>query len=224
MSKAILTLNNVTKTYGKGHMAVDVLRGANLELRAGEIVALLGPSGSGKSTLLHIAGLLDSISSGELFFEKQNITQASDAYRTCLRRDHFGFVYQFHHLLPEFTALENASMPLLIAGINTAEAHARAKKLLLSLGLHERLTHHPAELSGGEQQRVAIARALINMPALLLADEPTGNLDPDTADQVFSLLIAHAKKAKSAVLCVTHNPALAKKADRIVRLKNGRIA
>ena len=182
--KPALELRNVTRTYGKGETALTVFRDQSLTIRAGEVVALIGQSGSGKSSLLHMAGLLERPTSGEVLIAGQNCTKMDDAARTRVRRIGIGFVYQFHHLLPEFTALENVMMPQLIAGASDKSAKTRASDLLGRLGLSHRVQHRPAEMSGGEQQRVAIARALANRPLLLLADEPTGNLDPETADLV----------------------------------------
>lgn len=214
----VLQLKNISKTYPSGEGKLDVLRGFNLEVKAGEIVALVGPSGCGKTTLLQIAGLLDSPDSGEVFISGEDATKANDAKRTALRLKYLGFVYQFHHLLPEFSALENVFMPQLIAGSRKQEAIIRAKELLESFGLSARLNHRPSQLSGGEQQRVAIARALANNPKLLLADEPTGNLDPENASKVFAQFIQYAKKTGLAVLFVTHNADLAAQADRQIKL------
>lgn len=214
----VLQLKNISKTYPSGEGKLDVLRGFNLEVKAGEIVALVGPSGCGKTTLLQIAGLLDSPDAGEVFINGEDATEANDAKRTALRLKHLGFVYQFHHLLPEFSALENVYLPQLIAGSRLQVAKDRAKELLESFGLGERIHHRPAQLSGGEQQRVAIARALANNPKLLLADEPTGNLDPENASKVFAQFIQYAKKTGLAVLFVTHNADLAAQADRKIEL------
>lgn len=214
----VLKLKNISKTYPSGEGKLDVLRGFNLEVKAGEIVALVGPSGCGKTTLLQIAGLLDSPDAGEVFINGEDATKANDAKRTSLRLKYLGFVYQFHHLLPEFSALENVYLPQLIAGSRKQEAGSRAKELLESFGLGERIHHRPSQLSGGEQQRVAIARALANNPKLLLADEPTGNLDPENASKVFAQFIQYAKKTGLAVLFVTHNADLAAQADRQIKL------
>lgn len=217
----VLSLQNITRVYTQGERELKVLNGLNLEIKRGEIVALVGPSGSGKSTLLQIAGLLDIPTGGIVRMQNTDMTTANDDARTLARRQHIGFVYQFHHLLPEFTALENVAMPQMIAGVPYADAATKAKALLQGLGLESRLTHRPAKLSGGEQQRVAIARALANDPALLLADEPTGNLDPETSAQVFAMLIKQVREKGLAALVATHNMELAKNMDRVVRLENG---
>ena len=221
MNKAVLSLNRVVRIYHQGGRDLRVLNGLNLQLQAGEMVGLLGPSGSGKSTLLQIAGLLDTPTQGEVILADEDMGRANEATRTVLRNRTIGFVYQFHHLLPEFTALENVMMPQMIGGCGKAEAAKRAKTMLTDLGLGERVYHRPAALSGGEQQRVAIARALANNPALLLADEPTGNLDPQTAEHVFSLLLRTAREKNVAMLVATHNLELAKRMDRVVKLENG---
>ncbi len=200
---------------------LEVLRSASLALQAGESVALVGPSGAGKSTLLHIAGLLERQDGGEVHLGGAPTGAMSDAERTALRRRYLGFVYQFHHLLPEFSALENVMMPQLIAGLPRPEARERALALLRMVGLAERASHRPARLSGGEQQRVAIARAVANAPHVLLADEPTGNLDPHTADAVFDELLSLVKGAGLAALIATHNLELARRMDRVVALKDG---
>lgn len=218
---AILELRNITRSYVTSHGAVEVLRGANLTLNAGELVALIGPSGSGKSTLLHIAGLLDSPQGGSITIARVDATDANDAARTRLRNQHIGFIYQFHNLLPELTALENVMAPQLIAGVKAKAANQRARELLDRLGLAGRITHLPAQLSGGEQQRVAIARALANKPPLILADEPTGNLDPATAEAVTQLLLEVAREEGVAALVATHNMALAKRLTRAVTIKQG---
>ena len=217
----ILQLKNIVRTFGEGKRTLDVLRGANLEVRAGEVVALVGPSGAGKSTLLHIAGLLEAPSSGDVLIDGQSCVGLGDDDRTLVRRYNIGFVYQYHHLLPEFSALENIIIPQIVAGINKSTAKSRAYELLDWMGLTERADHRPGKLSGGEQQRVAIARALAASPRVLLADEPTGNLDPDTADGVFNVLMHLARGAGLAALVATHNPDLAKRMDRIVRVENG---
>ena len=217
----ILELKNIVRTFGEGKRALEVLRGANLEVRAGEVVALVGPSGSGKSTLLQIAGLLEAPSSGDILIDSQSCVGLGDGDRTLVRRYNIGFVYQYHHLLPEFSALENIIIPQIIAGIDKSTAKSRAYELLDWMGLSERAEHRPGKLSGGEQQRVAIARALAASPRVLLADEPTGNLDPDTADDVFNVLMHLARGAGLAALVATHNPDLAKRMDRIVRVENG---
>ena len=224
MSNAVLNLSNITRDYASGDGILHVLNGANLSIAAGELVALVGPSGSGKSTLLHIAGLLDTPQAGTITIAGSDASTASDATRTRLRNQHIGFIYQFHHLLPELTAEENVAMPMRIAGAKTAEASARAQALLKRLGLAERAHHYPSQLSGGEQQRVAIARALANKPALILADEPTGNLDPTTSDSVTELLLEMAREENVAALIATHNMALAKRLHRAVTLREGIIA
>jgi lipoprotein-releasing system ATP-binding protein len=223
MTNAVLALEHITRTYPHVNGRLEVLRGANLTLQPGEMVALIGPSGAGKTTLLQIAGLLDRPDSGDITIDGVSAARAKDAVRTGLRNQAIGFVYQFHHLLPELTALENVMMPLLIARKNSGTARHQAQALLDRLGLKDRAAHLPGEMSGGEQQRVAIARALVHVPKLLLADEPTGNLDPATAAVVFSLFCDAAKASGSAVLLVTHNHDLAAKMDRIITLKEGAI-
>jgi lipoprotein-releasing system ATP-binding protein len=220
----VLALDAVAKTYSPGTpAAVTVLEGASLALAAGEAVALVAPSGAGKSTLLHIAGLLDAPTGGAVRLLGQDTARLGDAARTRLRRDTLGFVYQFHHLLPEFSALENVALPQRAAGSGRTEAAARARELLGRVGLGHRLEHRPAELSGGEQQRVALARALANAPRLLLADEPTGNLDPETSGRVFDVLMDLVRGAGLAALIATHNLDLAARMDRVLRLDAGRI-
>ena len=218
-----LKLDHVARTFGKNSTKLEVLKDINLEIQEGEIVALVGPSGSGKSTLLHIAGLLDTPTSGTIEIAGQNATQMNDAGRTKLRQKAIGFVYQSHLLLPDFNALENVMMPQLIAGIKVKEAQERAKDLLKQVGLSHRLTHRAGQLSGGEQQRVAIARALANSPALLLADEPTGNLDPKTADEVFGIFMKIVRQTGLSALLATHNPELAAKMDRRISVVDGKI-
>lgn len=220
---SVLQLRDVRRTYGKGETALEVLRGVNLDLRAGEMVALLGPSGSGKSTLLHAAGLLDPPTSGEVIINGKNTEKLGDTQRTKLRRNHIGFVYQFHHLLPEFSAEENIILPQILAGRDHATARKRARDLLSDVGVLERAAHRPAELSGGEAQRTAIARALANSPKLLLADEPTGNLDEATAENVFQMLVKLARAEGVAMLIVTHNQTLATRMDRVVTMHNGQL-
>lgn len=221
MSNVVLSLSRVVRCYQQGGRELRVLDGLDLQLRAGEMVGLLGPSGSGKSTLLQIAGLLDTPTQGDVVIAAENMALADDSVRTRMRNRTIGFVYQFHHLLPEFSALENVMMPQLIAGVSVQEAQQSAQQNLSDLGLAERIYHRPAALSGGEQQRVAIARALANNPALLLADEPTGNLDPETAEQVFAILVRSAREKKVAMLVATHNLDLASRMDRVVRLQGG---
>lgn len=217
----VLELKNVTRRFEQGGQKLDILKGVNLSLARGEIVALLGPSGSGKTTLLQIAGLLEHPTGGRIFVNGQDMTGASDKARTQARRTQIGFVYQFHHLLPDFTAAENLILPQYIAGIPAAEAKDRALKLLESVGLEPRAHHYPSQMSGGEQQRVAIARGLANRPALLLADEPTGNLDPHTAENVFWTLMQTVRSLKIGALVVTHNHDLARRMDRVLELKGG---
>ena len=216
-----LELSAITKTYGKGEHAMAVLRGADLAIAKGQIVGLIGPSGSGKSTLLQIAGLLDNPTSGTIAIAGARAEALDDGGRTRLRRTTVGFVYQFHHLLKEFSAVENVMIPQQLAGKSAAMAKARAQSLLEAVGLGHRLRHRPAKLSGGEQQRVAIARALANRPALLLADEPTGNLDPATAEGVFQLLVSLTRQQGMAALIATHNLDLGARMDRVVRLEQG---
>ncbi len=218
----VLRLSGVTKGYDTSAGArLDVLRGIDLEVGSSEVVALVAPSGAGKSTLLHIAGLLDTPDAGTVEITGQNMTGQPDAARTAARRDQIGFVYQFHHLLPEFTAAENIALPQRAAGVNAGDAQARAMDLLSRVGIAERASHRPAALSGGEQQRVAFCRALANAPSLLLADEPTGNLDPGTADTVFAALMALVRETGMGALIATHNLDLAARMDRQVRLDGG---
>lgn len=220
----VLEMKNVTRSFEQGGQRLDILRGVDLAIRRGEIVALLGPSGCGKTTLLQIAGLLENPSGGDVFINGAKIESWADAVRTSLRLSQIGFVYQFHHLLPDFTAEENLLLPQYIAEKTGAEARNRARKLLESVGLEQRASHYPSQLSGGEQQRVAIARALVNRPALLLADEPTGNLDPKTAEDVFQVLVQAIRSLKTGALIVTHNHELAARMDRVLELKDGVIA
>ncbi len=221
MNNLSLALKNINKTFRQGNEVLEVLKNVNLEIKPKEIVALIGPSGSGKSTLLQIAGLLENPTDGEVWINGENCTGNSDNIRTLLRRDYLGFVYQYHNLLPDFNAVENVIIPQLIAGVKYKEAQEKAMWLLQRLGLAEREEHRPAELSGGEQQRVAIARALANTPKLLLADEPTGNLDPNTSDNVFLTLLEVVKETGLSALIATHNIDLAHKMDRVVSLKDG---
>lgn len=221
MSKPHLVLTDVHRHYGEGDTIVRVLEAANLTVQSGELVALVAPSGAGKSTLLHLSGLLESPQGGEVEIVGVKTSKLGDRGRTQLRRSTVGYVYQFHHLLPEFTALENVSMPQLIAGKSPAEAAKRSRELLDLLGVGPRATHRPAELSGGEQQRVAIARAAANHPKVILADEPTGNLDPETSDLVFAALASLIKNEGAAALIATHNHDLARRADRVVTLRGG---
>ena len=223
MSEPVLVLRDLVRSYPQAEGELEVLKGVSLSLEAGEIVALVGPSGAGKSTLLHAAGLLERTQSGDVLLDGASCVSMSERQRTMLRRERVGFVYQFHHLLPEFTALENVMMPRRLAGASVAAARERAEVLLRELGLGERLDHVPGKLSGGEQQRVAIARALANGPGLLLADEPTGNLDQGTADTVFDELLSLARNNGLAALIATHNAELAGRMDRTLRLVDGRI-
>ncbi|MCI5544848.1 MAG: ABC transporter ATP-binding protein [Azospirillum sp.] len=223
MSNNILSLKNICKSFYQGQQKLDVLRNVDFEIASGEIVALIGPSGSGKSTLLQISGLLELPDSGHIYLDGQDCFIANDSVRTSLRRDFLGFVYQYHNLLPDFNALENVIIPQLIAGKNYNAAKERAKWLLDKMKLDGRFTHRPAELSGGEQQRVAIARALANTPKLLLADEPTGNLDPKTSDIVFEALLNIIKETGLAALIATHNMELAKSMDKQVSLQDGQL-
>ena len=218
-----LELRGVARTYRTEAGELPVLRGVDLTLQAGEIVALVAPSGTGKSTLLHLAGLLERPDGGTVIVAGRDAGGLSDDQRTAIRRTTIGFVYQFHHLLPEFTAEENVVLPQMAAGVARAAAEDRARKLLASFGLTGRETHRPGKLSGGEQQRVAIARALANGPRILLADEPTGNLDVGTSDRVFSELLDQVRHQGVAALIATHNPELARRMDRIVALRDGKV-
>ncbi len=219
----LLNVRNLEKSFDQGGECLRILQGVDMKIEAGEIVALVGPSGSGKSTLLQMIGLLDSPSGGQIMIAGQDVARMNDRKRTALRRDHIGFVYQFHHLLPEFTALENVALPQIIARAPRKTAMEKAAELLGKLGLGHRLEHRPSHLSGGEQQRVAIARALANDPMLLFADEPTGNLDPDTAAEVFDLLLSEVRDRKIGALIATHNMDLADQMDRALELKAGRV-
>jgi lipoprotein-releasing system ATP-binding protein len=219
----VLRLENVSRRYSEGEGQLEIFSGLNMTLDAGEIVALVGQSGAGKSSLLHMAGLLEAPSSGEIFINGAAASRLPDQERTRIRRDTIGFVYQAHHLLPEFDALENVILPQMIAGKSRAEAAKEATRLLGALGLGQRLHHRPAQLSGGEQQRVAIARAMANKPRILLADEPTGNLDPKTAGGVFDALIATVRAEGLAALIATHNFDLAARMDRALLLHEGRL-
>jgi len=219
----VLVVGNLRRSFTQGGARIDVLRGVDLTVGEGEIVALLGPSGSGKSTLLQAVGLLEGGFEGMIRIAGTEAAQLDNDGRTRVRRDMLGFVYQFHHLLPDFSALENVMLPLLIRDAEPAVAATRAEALLASLGLAERLTHRPSQLSGGEQQRVAVARALANRPALVLADEPTGNLDEATADVVLAEFLRLVREEGSAALVATHNERLAHKMDRVVRLHEGRL-
>lgn len=220
---SVLALHHLRKSYPVVGGSLEVLKGANLEISRGEVVALIGRSGSGKTTLLQVAGLLANPTSGQVLLAGKDVSQAGDAERTSWRRGKIGFVYQFHHLLPEFTAQENVAMPLWIDGVNKRSALERAKELLTDLGLADRAEHRPSQLSGGEQQRVSIARALANSPALLLADEPTGNLDDTSAALVFDLMMKVVAARGMAALIATHNLDLAAKVHRTVRLEKGEL-
>lgn len=224
MSDQILELQGITKSYNAGRPnQVDVLRGIDLQVRRGEVVALVAPSGAGKSTLLHIAGLLDTPDAGQVRIGGEDMTGLGDGRRTAIRRMDVGFIYQFHHLLPEFSAAENIVLPQLANGTSRAQADERAAHLLETVGIAERAAHRPAALSGGEQQRVAFCRALANEPRLLLADEPTGNLDPGTSDQVFDALMALVRGTGLSALIATHNLDLAARMDRQIRLDAGQL-
>lgn len=224
MSESILELKRVGRVFVQGGRTVTALCDASLSLARGETVALVGPSGAGKSTLLYIAGLLERADTGDVAIQGVDCNGLGDRARTTLRRRNLGFIYQFHHLLPEFSALENVVIPQLIGGVDRATARRRARELLEHLGLAERLDHRPARLSGGEQQRVAFARALANRPAILLADEPTGNLDPETARSVMDRLIAEVRERHLTALVATHNTEHAQRLDRTVRLVGGTLA
>jgi lipoprotein-releasing system ATP-binding protein len=217
----VLAVKGLRRSFRQGEVTIHVLRGVDLAVRQGEIVALLGPSGSGKSTLLQAVGLLEGGFEGSIRIAGEEVAELGDGNRTRVRRDTLGFVYQFHHLLPDFTALENVIIPQLVKGATREEAEDRSKSLLESLGLADRVTHRPSKLSGGEQQRVAVARALANRPALILADEPTGNLDEATADIVFAEFLRLVRHEGSAALVATHNERIAAKMDRVVRLHEG---
>jgi lipoprotein-releasing system ATP-binding protein len=222
MNDPILTLTGITKAYNTGKPnAVTVLQGTDLTVHKGEVVALVAPSGAGKSTLLHIAGLLDTPDAGQVSIAGRDMTKLSDRKRTAVRRNDVGFIYQFHHLLPEFTALENIVLPQLANGVSDADATARARDLLARVGIAERGDHRPGALSGGEQQRVAFCRALANKPQLLLADEPTGNLDPDTSDRVFDALMELVRGTGLTAVIATHNLDLAARMDHMVRMTAG---
>ncbi len=220
---ATLALETVTRSFLQGGVRLEVLRGVSLAVRPGEMVALVGPSGAGKSTLLHIAGLLEQADGGAVRIAGRDVRTLADAARTAVRRHNIGFVYQYHHLLPEFSAEENLVLPQMIAGVARSRARARARDLLERVGLGGRLGHRPAQLSGGEQQRVAIGRALANAPGLLLADEPTGNLDQHTAEAVFTMLQALVREQGLAALVATHNLELSQRMDRVLRLSAGAV-
>jgi lipoprotein-releasing system ATP-binding protein len=223
MSEPVLAIRRLRRTFKSGERELVVLDDVDLDVRAGEIVGLVGPSGSGKSSLLHAAGVLERPTGGEVYIEGAPAWTLNDAGRTALRRSRIGFVYQFHHLLPEFNARDNVALPRLIAGRPLAEARAEATRLLEKMGLRERMHHQPAQLSGGEQQRVAIARALVNQPSILIADEPTGNLDPDTSEMVFKALFELARWEGVAALIATHNLSLTKFMDRVMAIDHGKL-
>jgi lipoprotein-releasing system ATP-binding protein len=223
MSDAVLVTSGLKRSFTQGDVTIEVLRGVDLEVRRGEIVALLGPSGSGKSTLLQAVGLLEGGFEGSIQLQGQEAAKLDDDGRTRLRREFLGFVYQFHHLLPEFNARENVMLPQLVQQVETGSAQKRAEELLGALGLSHRLDHRPSKLSGGEQQRVAVARALANRPPLVLADEPTGNLDEHTADAVLTEFLRLVRGEGTAALVATHTERLAAKMDRVVRLHEGRL-
>lgn len=223
MSEPVVSLRGLARNFEQGGVTIEVLRGVDLQIEQGEIVALLGPSGSGKSTMLQAVGLLEGGFTGTIRLAGTDATNISAAERTAMRREHLGFVYQFHHLLPDFSAAENVIVPQILVGKTRGEAEVRANELLTSLGLGHRLTHRPSQLSGGEQQRVAVARALANKPRLVLADEPTGNLDQATSDRVFDEFLSLVRGQGSAALVATHNERLAERMDRILRLDEGRL-
>jgi lipoprotein-releasing system ATP-binding protein len=223
MTQPTLILDSITRTFNQGEESLEILKDINFQIHSGEIVALVGHSGAGKSTLLQIAGLLEPPTTGRVIMADRDTAQLSDAERTHLRNHYVGFVYQFHHLLPEFSAVENVMVPQLIANISGAQARLKATDLLVKLGLSHRLEHRPKKLSGGEQQRVAIARALANSPKILLADEPTGNLDYATSDIVFGEMMQLVRETGMSALIATHNPDLAKKMDRIIEIKAGQV-
>ncbi|MEQ8559516.1 MAG: ABC transporter ATP-binding protein [Henriciella sp.] len=223
MSEPVLELRGIVREYSSGPNMLKVLEGADLVLNRGELVGLVGPSGSGKSTLLHTAGLLERAEGGEVLLDGESVLHLSDRVRTRLRREKLGFVYQFHHLLPEFDARDNVAMPLMVNGVKRRQARQKADELLAEMGLSDRADHQPGQLSGGEQQRVAIARALVNDPKLVIADEPTGNLDPTTTDRVFASLIRIARSEGAAVLVATHNMALTQHMDRVLTLEDGKL-
>ena len=223
MSNPVVRLTSLARNFEQGGEVIEVLRGVDLTIERGEIVALLGPSGSGKSTMLQAVGLLEGGFSGRIELAGVDASKADAAERTALRRENLGFVYQFHHLLPDFSAEENVILPQLLLGVSRGDAEVRARELLGALGLAHRLTHRPSQLSGGEQQRVAVARALANKPRLVLADEPTGNLDEVTADKVFAEFLGLVRGQGSSALVATHNERLAARMDRVVRLSEGRL-
>ena len=223
MTGPVLQMHQIVRLYRTQAGVLHVLNGVDLQLNAGELVGLVGPSGSGKSTLLHTAGLLEKAEAGEVYLEGQDCMALGDDGRTRLRREKLGFVYQFHHLLPEFDARDNVAMPLMVGGIRRKHARQRAEHVLARMDMSDRLRHQPGQLSGGEQQRVAIARALVNDPRLVIADEPTGNLDPATTDLVFQSLIHRARDEGAAVLVATHNMSLIRHMDRVLTLQDGKL-
>jgi lipoprotein-releasing system ATP-binding protein len=222
-NRAVLECRDLVRTFDDGASRVEVLKGVNLDINEGERIAIVGSSGSGKSTLLHCLGGLDLPNSGEIRMSGKNLAQLDEAERGELRNSEMGFIYQFHHLLPEFSALENTAMPLLIGGVDVAAARERASLVLEKVGLKHRLDHKPSELSGGERQRAAIARALINNPRCVFADEPTGNLDRHTAEQVYELMLELNKEQGTSFVVVTHDPDIAKRMDRILHLEDGQL-
>jgi lipoprotein-releasing system ATP-binding protein len=219
----ILSLKNVNKSFKQANIETKAINDISLEINEGELVCLIGPSGSGKTTILQIAGLLDNPSSGKVYINNIETSKATDAKRTSLRKDNIGFIYQSHHLLPEFSAIENVALPLLVKKINKNEAFKKAKEILIKIGMEDRLNFMPSQLSGGQQQRVAIARSVIARPNLILADEPTGNLDSKLSEDIFKLLKGIVNNSKRGCLMVTHNSELAKKSDRIIEIKDGKI-
>lgn len=219
--EAVLELRNISKSFRQGATSLEIIRSSSLVVYRGESVACVGPSGCGKTTLLQMCGLLDSANSGDILINGQSITSMDDAKKTKIRRDNIGFVYQYHHLLPEFSALENVMMPSLIQGKSVKNSEKKARELIARLDMSHRIDHRPAELSGGEQQRIAIARAVVNRPSLILADEPTGNLDPQRSEEVANLLLGLVKEYGLSLLFITHNMDLARKTDRIVTIRDG---
>jgi lipoprotein-releasing system ATP-binding protein len=224
MSECLIRVKGLHKSFINANIKLEVLRGINLDIRDSEVLALVGASGVGKSTLLHILGALDKPTSGQVYFRNEDLFAWNDKQLAVFRNKTLGFVFQFHHLLPEFSALENVMLPLLIQKASKDIAQVRAKELLAEVGLEQRATHRPGELSGGEQQRVAIARALVNNPQVILADEPTGNLDSKTGEDVYHLLRELNRRKKITLIYVTHNESLARRADRVIRLVDGGIA